>query len=106
MRVRDLLKEWQRSTESETNDQEFLIQLTRREKAKIAALAEMYPGKTPTDIARDLMVAALSELEATMPYVPGTKVVSEDEQGDPIFEDIGPMPQFRALTQKYLEQSS
>ncbi len=106
MRVRDLLKEWQRSTESETNDQEFLIQLTRREKAKIAALAEMYPGKTPTDIARDLMVAALSELEATMPYVPGTKVVSEDEQGDPIFEDIGPMPQFRALTQKHLEQSS
>ncbi len=106
MRVRDLLKEWQRSTESETNDQEFLIQLTRREKAKIAALAEMYPGKIPTDIARDLIVAALSELEATMPYIPGTKVVSEDEQGDPIFEDIGPMPQFRALTQKYLEQSS
>jgi hypothetical protein len=29
-------------------------------------------------------------------------VVSEDEQGDPLYEDMGPMPRYR-ITRKHLE---
>lgn len=104
MRVRDLLEQWQQASEAEALDQEFLVKLSRQEHAKISALAEMFPGKTPTDIVHDLIAAALAELEATMPYVPGERVISEDEQGDPIYEDVGPTPVFKALTRKYLEQ--
>lgn len=104
MRVRDLLEQWQQASESETLDQEFVVKLSRQEKAKISALAEMFPGKTPTDIVHDLITAALCELEATMPYIPGERVISEDEQGDPIYEDVGPTPVFKALTRKHLEQ--
>lgn len=103
MRVRDLLNNWQQATETEKKEHEFVVKLTRHETAKIAALAEMFPGRTPTDIVRDLLDAALQELEATMPYVPGDKVVAEDEQGDPIFEDVGPSPRFKELLSKHLD---
>ncbi|MBD3619756.1 MAG: type 1 pili tip component [Chromatiales bacterium] len=103
MRVRELLNQWQRSGEQEIQDQAFTVRLTRHEKAKIAALADMFPGRSETDIVLDLLRAALSELEAGMPYVPGPRVVSEDEQGDPLYEDIGPMPRYRELTRKHLE---
>ena len=103
MRVRELLSQWQKSSEKEVRDQELVVQLTRQEKAKIAALGEMFPGKSETDIVLDLLRAALNELEATMPYVPGPRVVSEDEEGDPVYEDIGPMPRYRELTRKHLE---
>jgi len=106
MRVRELLNQWQKSGEQEVQDQEFTVRLTRHEKAKIAALAEMFPGRTESDIVLDLLRAALSELEAGMPYVPGPQVVSEDEQGDPVYEDIGPMPRYRDLTRKHLGQQT
>ena len=32
-----------------------------------------------------------------MPYVPGKKVISTDEQGDPVYEDVGPTPRFMEL---------
>lgn len=104
MRVRDLLENWQKASESECLDQEMAVLLTRHEAAKIAALAEMFPGKTSADIVRELIAAALSELEVTMPYVPGSTIVSEDEHGDPIFEDVGPTPRFQALTRKHLQR--
>lgn len=103
MRVKDLLSQWQKTSEQEVRDQEFMVKLTRQEKAKIAALRDMFPGKTETDIALDLLRAAISELEATMPYVPGPQVVSEDEEGDPVYEDIGPMPRYRELTRQHLK---
>ena len=103
MRVKDLLSQWQKSSEQEVRDQEFMVKLTRQEKAKIAALRDMFRGKSEADIALDLLRAALNELEATMPYVPGPRVVTEDEEGDPVFEDIGPMPRYRELTRKHLE---
>jgi hypothetical protein len=36
-----------------------------------------------------------------MPYVPGKKVISTDEQGDPVYEDAGPTPRFAELTRHY-----
>lgn len=104
MRVRDLLDDWQKASESECLDQEVTVRLTRHEAAKISALAEMFPGKGADDIVRELIAAALNELEATMPYIPGATVVSEDEHGDPIYEDVGPTPRFKELTRKHLER--
>jgi hypothetical protein len=104
MRVRDLLEQWQSTSEVDPKEHEFVVKLTRAETAKIYALADMYTGKTPTDIVRDLLDAALTELEATMPYVPGPNAVSEDEHGDPIYEDIGPGPHFKTLMRKHLER--
>ncbi|MCY1378154.1 hypothetical protein D9M69_657660 [compost metagenome] len=52
------------------------------------------------------MGSALEELEASFPYVKGSQVVATDEQGDPLYEDIGPTPRFLALSRRYLQQLS
>jgi hypothetical protein len=52
----------------------------------------------------ELVAAALEELETSLPYVKGSKVVAVDEQGDPLYEDIGPTPRFLALSRQYLQR--
>ena len=44
--------------------------------------------------------AALQEIATAMPYVAGQKVISTDEQGDPVYEDVGPTPRFMELARK------
>ena len=55
---------------------------------------------------RELLGAALDELEASLPYVQGNKVVASDEQGDPLYEDIGLTPRFLALSRRHLQRLS
>jgi hypothetical protein len=45
-------------------------------------------------------------LEGALPYQPDTKVTLCDEQGDPIYKDIGSTPKYLMLTRKHLEQLS
>jgi hypothetical protein len=44
---------------------------------------------------------ALRELAAAMPYVAGKRVISTDEQGDPVYEDVGPTPRFLELARMH-----
>jgi hypothetical protein len=39
-----------------------------------------------------------------MPYVAGARVISTDEQGDPVYEDVGPTPRFIQLTRAHRKQ--
>ncbi len=70
--------------------------------ARLEALSEMYPRLSIENILTDLLSAALADLESTLPYVEGEKVIETDEHGDPIYEDVGPTPQFLELSRKYL----
>jgi len=36
-----------------------------------------------------------------MPYVAGKRVISTDEQGDPVYEDVGPTPRFMELARRH-----
>jgi len=36
--------------------------------------------------------------------VPGPQVIATDEQGDPIYEDIGPTPRFLELSRQHLHR--
>ncbi|MCY1217853.1 hypothetical protein D9M72_297830 [compost metagenome] len=66
----------------------------------------MYPKRSVEELIGELVGAALEELEASFPYVKGSQVVATDEQGDPLYEDIGPTPRFLALSRRYLQQLS
>jgi hypothetical protein len=48
-----------------------------------------------------LLGAALKEIAAAMPYVAGQRVIATDEQGDPVYEDIGPTPRFIQLARQH-----
>lgn len=104
MNVRDLLQTWEHSAREPRTEREYRVRLSIRDAAKLAALAEMYPGRSEQDIITDLLSSALDELEAGLPYIEGERVVAEDEHGDPIYEDAGPTPRFARLQRKHLER--
>lgn len=104
MRLRDLLETWQESAGERRTPQQYCVRLPVHDAAKLAALAEMYPGRSQEQIITDLLSTALDEIEAAFPYVQGSEVVSEDEQGDPIYADAGLTPRFQQLTREHLKR--
>ena len=74
--------------------------------ARLAAITEMYPKRQPEELLGELIGAALEELEKSFPYVKGSTVVATDEEGDPLYEDIGPTPRFLALSRRHLHDLS
>ncbi len=103
MKVRDLLRDWQQGASSRLTARDFHVQLPLHDAARVLALTELFPGRTETQLITELLSAALDELEAAFPYVPGQGVVSEDDHGDPIYEDSGLTPRFYRLTQRHVQ---
>lgn len=71
-----------------------------RKDAAPALTAKEYAVRLPLDDASRLH-AGLDEIAAAMPYEPGPKIISRDDQGDPVYEDIGLTPRFIELTRKF-----
>lgn len=99
--IKSLLKKWQTVADEQPTKRAYSICLPVRDAARIEALSEMYPNTTLEQMITDLISASLDELEASMPYVQGTRIIETDEFGDPIYEDIGPSARFQAATQRY-----
>jgi hypothetical protein len=98
---KELLESWRETAAAPRTASTFAVHLPLDEAAQLAALAEMFPGRAPEQLITELLGAALQELAAAMPYVAGPRVISTDEQGDPIYEDVGPTPRFMALTRAH-----
>lgn len=104
MTLRKLVQQWEDNAQVQLTDESYSVKLTLKDAAKIAALHEMYPLRTEEQIITELVSAALRELEESLPYVQGKKIISTDEFGDPIYEDVGPTPIFGELTRKHLAE--
>jgi hypothetical protein len=98
---KELLDSWSERATGERTVKSYAVKLPIDDAARLGALAEMFPGRTPEQLITELLGAALKEVAAAMPYVPGTRAISADEQGDPVYEDIGPTPRFLDLTRKH-----
>jgi hypothetical protein len=98
---KELLESWRETAAAPRTASTFAVRLPLDEAAQLAALAEMFPGRSPEQLLTELLGAALKELAAAMPYVAGKRVISTDEQGDPIYEDVGPTPRFMSLTRAH-----
>lgn len=104
MTYKKLLASWAESASRPRTADTYEVRLTVDDAARIHALAEMYPGRTREEIITDLLSVALQELQAAMPYVRGERVISTDDQGDPVYEDTGQTPRFIELSRKYRKQ--
>jgi hypothetical protein len=102
MKLKELAQAWETEATRQPIARKFDVSLPVRDAARILSLATMFPGKTETEIINDLLGAALDELGESFPYLQGTKVITEDEFGDPIYQDIGLTPRFHSLTQEHL----
>ena len=104
MPLKALLDVWSGTVEPDLTEERYSIRLNADDAARVLALAELFPGNTPERLISDLLGAALGEIEASMPYVPGDRVIREDEFGDPIYEDAGLTPRFLELVKKHRQQ--
>jgi hypothetical protein len=96
-----ILDSWRGGAAAARTARTYSVRLPVDDAARLMALAEMFPGRTAEQLITELLGAALTEVAAAMPYVAGAKVISTDEQGDPVYEDTGPMPRFLELTRKH-----
>ncbi|HVN46316.1 MAG TPA: pilin assembly protein [Steroidobacteraceae bacterium] len=98
---KELLESWRHGAAAPRTVSTYAVRLPVDDAAQLAALADMFPGRSVEQLISELLAVALRELAATMPYVPGKRVISTDEQGDPVYEDVGPTPRFMELARQH-----
>jgi hypothetical protein len=96
-----LLQSWRESAAAPRTVSCYAVRLPLEDAAQLAALADMFPGRSAEQLLTELLGSALKEIAAAMPYVAGQRVISTDEQGDPVYEDVGPTPRFMQLTREH-----
>lgn len=106
MKIRELAEQWEQNAKGRLTETAYAIHLDVEAAARLAAIAEMYPKRTPEELLGELIGAALEELEASFPYVRGQHVVATDEEGNPLYEDVGPTPRFLVLSRRHLQEIS
>lgn len=104
MKIRELARHWEHTAKGDLSKTRYAIHLDVEAAARLEALAEMYPKHHTEELLGELISAALEELEESFPYVQGSNVISTDELGDPLYEDVGPTPRFLALAREHLHR--
>ena len=104
VKFKSLLDRWKKAAAPQKTAQEYSIRLAVDDAARLHALAELFPGQSQEEILSDLLRASLDEIAAVMPYERGSKVISSDDHGDPVYEDVGMTPRFVELTRKFKKE--
>ena len=101
MKFKPLLDCWRKDAVPVRTAKEYAVRLTLDDAARLHALTELFPGRSIEEIVTDLLHAGIDEIAAAMPYEPGPKVISRDDHGDPVYEDIGLTGRFVELTRRF-----
>jgi hypothetical protein len=101
VKFKPLLDRWKKESVPVQTAAEYAVRLSLDDASRLHALAELFPGRHIEGIITDLLHAALDEIAAAMPYERGPKVISRDDHGDPVYEDVGLTPRFVEFTRKF-----
>ena len=101
VKFKPLLDRWKQGGAPTLTAKEYAVRLAVEDAARLQALAEIFPGRPIETLITDLLHVGLDEITAAMPYEAGPKVISRDDQGDPVYEDVGLTPRFVELTRKF-----
>jgi len=101
VKFKPLLERWKKPAAPVKTAKKYAVRLPLDDAARLHALVELFPGQPIEEIVTDLLNAGLDEIAAAMPYERGPKVISRDDHGDPVYEDIGLTPRFVELTRKH-----
>ncbi|MFO7787284.1 MAG: pilin assembly protein [Halospina sp.] len=104
MRLGQLVNHWEQHARGRLADERVTVRLPEEGEKRLEALAQQYPLKSREALLRDLISAALTDLEVCFPYREGSRVVARDEDGFEIYEDAGMTPRFLNLSRKYMQQ--
>ena len=101
LKFKALLDSWKEKAGPMKTEAAYGVRLPLGDAARLHALVDMFPGRAVEDLITDLLHAALDEVAESMPYERGPKVISQDDHGDPVYEDVGLTPRFIDLSRKY-----
>ena len=87
MKASNLHDVWASPDNSRLTPKQFSFRLPIHVAAMIAALCDLYPQKSRTQIIADLLTSALEELEKNLPEAPGDPV--DERWNDEIARQIG-----------------
>jgi hypothetical protein len=100
VKFKSLLERWKKDPPPVLTAREYAIRLPLDDASRLQALTELFPGCTVEEIITDLLHVGLDEIAAAMPYEAGPTVISRDDQGDPVYEDVGLTPRFVELARR------
>lgn len=101
MKASDLVTVWGAPDNSRLTAKQFSFRLPVHVAAKLAALEELYPSKSRTQLVGDLLSTAIAEVEKNLPTHAGEKFDVDPSTGKELFYAIGPGAQFRTLANKH-----
>ncbi|QIB64887.1 hypothetical protein [Kineobactrum salinum] len=101
MRIEELASNWEAEATGEVALFEYAVQLPLDDAAKLEALTELFPRRNRQQLISELLSAAMDDLVSCLPYVQGERIISRDEMGDPIYEDVGLTPAYLRLAQQH-----
>ncbi|MBU2875829.1 pilin assembly protein [Marinobacter salexigens] len=104
MKIKDLVSYWDKHAKGRLTRDACFMALSDQHHRQLETLSALYPLKSSQDLIRDLISAALDEVETEFPYVQGDQVVAYDEDGFEIYEDKGLTPEFVRLSQKHIKR--
>jgi hypothetical protein len=101
VKFKSLLDRWKKDPGPMLSAKEYAVRLPLDDASRLQALVELFPGQKVEEIITDLLHAGLDEIAAAIPYERGSKIISRDDQGDPLYEDVGLTPRFVELTRQF-----
>lgn len=100
----DLTKLWAAPDNTRLTSKQYSFRLPVHVAAKLAALEDMYPNRTRTEIVGDLLAAALDGVQQGFPSVKGKHWGNDPDTGEEIFEDAGLIAGYAKRVNKYYIQ--
>ncbi len=101
MRIEELARNWEVGASGNEALYEYRVALPVDDAAKLEALAELFPRRNREQLIAELLSAAMDDLVSCLPYVQGKRIISRDEMGDPIYEDVGLTPAYLRLAEEH-----
>jgi hypothetical protein len=106
MKASDLHAVWSAPDNTRLTAKQSSFRLPIHVAAKLAALSELYPNKTRTQIVGDLLATALETCVEGLESIRGRQIgrYTAEDTGSvamDVFEDVGPLARFKASANKH-----
>ena len=102
--ITNVLDELTHKSHAASRQREITLSIDQEDIVRLEALAEVY-GLSVNEVGAALLGNVLKEVEAKLPYVPGTNVIRVEDD-EPIYEDIGPTPRYLEAKKRLEAQGS
>lgn len=102
MKASDLVTVWSAPDNSRLTAKQYSFRLPVHVAAKLAALEELYPTRSRTQLVGDLLTAALAEVEKNIEWHAGAPLGHKHpDTGEEMFALAGPRLQFHQAANKH-----